>query len=82
MEEPLGHIEPLSALLRLGGAYGDPWTWAAVLRYDSPFKVEVEGVDRAPSPSEWRAALKVLRAHGVTEVYFHRAGDSKHHKVV
>lgn len=67
-----GHIEPLSGVLRVGGAYGEPYTWAAPLRYLSPFEVEVMGAVRAPEPNEWREALEVLRADGVRVMTFVR----------
>lgn len=67
-----GHLEPLAAVLRIGGAYGEPYTWAATVRYLSPSVVEIIGAIRAPSPSEWRAAVRVLRASGITRFSFDR----------
>lgn len=57
----IGHLEPLSAVLRIGGAYGEPYTYAVPIRYLSPTLVEVLGAVRAPKPSEWRAVQHVLR---------------------
>lgn len=67
-----GHIEPLAAVLRVPGAYGEPYTWAATLRYDSPTSVEILGVTRAPTPSEWRAAVRTMRAYGIHKFRFTR----------
>jgi len=68
-----GHIEPLCGLLRVGGAYGEPWTWAAVLKYDGPASVVVSGVERPPTPSEWRAAVQIGKDAGITSFRFLRA---------
>ena len=69
---PSGHIEPLSGVLRIGGAYGDPYRYAVTLRYLSPREVEILSVLRAPTPSEWRAMAKVLRAAGIERARFSR----------
>lgn len=37
------HIEPLTGILRVGGVYGQPYTWAVTLRYLSPSSVEALG---------------------------------------
>ena len=72
-----GHLEPLTALLRIGGAYGEPYTWAATVRYLSPSSVEIVGAMRAPTPSEWRAMRVILKASGVASVLFVRhKGDA------
>lgn len=60
-----GHIEPLAAVLRIGGEYGEPYTWAATLRYLSPTEVEICGVTVSPTPGERRAIREVLRANGI-----------------
>ena len=65
----------MSAMLRIGGAYGEPYTWAAGVRYINPFSVEIVGAMRAPTPSEWRAMRAVLKASGVTSVLFVRHKD-------
>lgn len=71
-----GHVEPLAAVLRIGGGYGEPYTWAATLRYLSPGEVEVMGATRAPSPDERRAIRAVLRSNGVHKAfYIRRLGD-------
>jgi hypothetical protein len=72
-----GHIEYLcehAAILRVGGAYGEPWTWAAVLRFDSPTAVTLEAVERAPTAEERRQALEVGRAAGILTYRFIRYG--------
>ena len=79
----VGHLEPLSAVLRIGGAYGEPYTYAVPIRYLSPTTVEVLGAVRAPTPSEWRAVQEVLRAAGVTHfrIARHVRGQWKVHLV-
>ena len=72
---PPGHIERIcqhAGILRVGGAFGEPWSAACVLRFDSADQVTVEAVERAPSPGEWRAALEVMRAAGIRTVTFQR----------
>jgi hypothetical protein len=68
----LGHIEPLAAVLRVGGAYGEPWTWAATLRYLSPTEVEVLAAERAPTLSEWRAMRAVTIEAGIRTAHLAR----------
>jgi hypothetical protein len=68
----MGHLEPLVAILRVGGEYGEPWTWAAVVRYLSPTEVRIEAAQRAPTPSEWRKSVQILKAHGVNRIIFER----------
>lgn len=70
-----GHLEPLTAVLRVGGAYGEPYTWSATVRYLSPSSVEILGAMRSPTPSEWRAMRAILKADGVTTVLFVRHKD-------
>lgn len=67
-----GHIEPTAGVMRIGGAYGEPWTWAAAVRYVSPFVVQLMAVERAPTLAERRAIREVAIAHGITEVRFCR----------
>jgi len=67
-----GHLEPLAAVIRIGGHYGEAWTWAAIIRYLSPVEVEVMAVMRAPKPSEWRAMKEILLASGVRIGHFAR----------
>lgn len=67
-----GHLEPISALIRIGGAYGEPYTWAASLRFVSPTEVEVLGATRAPTPQERRAIREVLHANGIERAFYVR----------
>lgn len=75
-----GGIEPLSGSIRVGAEYhkhGDPFTWAAGLRYLSPTEVEIVAALRAPKPSEWRMLWDTLHAAGITRVNFNRQRDGK-----
>ncbi len=77
MADANGHLEPLTAVIRVGGAYGDPFTWAAAVRYLDPSKVEIVGALRAPSPSEWRKACLILAEAGVRTLLFQRKRNGK-----
>jgi hypothetical protein len=77
MADATGHLEPLTAVIRVGGAYGDPFTWAAAVRYLNPSEVEIVGAVRAPSPSEWRKACQVLVEAGVRTLLFQRKRNGK-----
>lgn len=67
-----GHLEPLSAVLRIGGEYGEPYTWAATIRFVTPTEVEVLGANRAPTPDERRSIRQVLRAAGIEKAFYQR----------
>lgn len=67
-----GHIEPLAGILRIGGEYGQPFTWSATLRYITPAEVEVMGALRAPTLEERRAIRDVLRESGVERAFYLR----------
>jgi len=60
-----GHLEPLAAIIRIGGAHGEPYTWSATLRYLNPTEVEILGAVRAPTPSEWRTVKRICKAAGI-----------------
>lgn len=74
-----GHLEPLAAVLRIGGAYGEPYTWAATIRFITPTEVEVVGVTEAPTPDERRAIREVLKSHGIKKAFYvrHKDGEEK-----
>lgn len=81
----VGHIEPLAAVVRVGGPYGTDYTWAATLRYLSPTEVEIVGAVRAPTPAEAEAVKEVLLAAGVTVLHITRkkgAGRSRPYRLV
>lgn len=71
-----GHLEPLAAVLRIGGAYGEPYTYAVPVRYVTPYEVEILGATRAPTPSEWRGVVQTLKAAGVRLFRFDRRDGS------
>ena len=73
----MGHIEPISAVVRIGGTYGQPFTWAAALRYTDPQTVEIMAVTRSPTLSEWRALKKTLNDAGITTAFFTRIKNGK-----
>lgn len=71
-----GHLEPLSAVLRIGGAYGEPYTYAVPVRYVTPYEVEILGATRAPTPSEWQGVVDTLKSAGVKVFRFDRRDES------
>lgn len=72
-----GHIEHLSGVLRIGGGYGEPYTWSATIRYLTPTKVEVLGAVRSPNLAERKAIAEVLKSHGIEEAVYFRKKDGK-----
>jgi hypothetical protein len=79
----IGHLEPLCALIRVGGEYGEPYSWVATIRYVSPTDVEIVGAQRAPKPSEWKAACLVMKDAGIFRVTFvrKRSNNSRSHQI-
>ena len=74
-----GHIERLcdhAGILRVGGALGEPWTWACVLHYQSPESVIVKAVSVAPSLREGRDAIEIAKASGIVNFRFYRHRDN------
>ncbi len=71
------HLEFLCAhvgILRVGGCYGEPWTWAVtVLLTTSP--ITLLAAQRGPTWQEWRIAECLLRLLGYLAVQFTRQGD-------
>lgn len=74
--KPKGHIENLAGVLRIGGAYGEPYTWSASVRYLSPKKVEVMGAIRSPTLSERKAIGEVLKQYGIDEAVYYRMREN------
>jgi hypothetical protein len=67
-----GHIEPIAGIVRVGGAYGQPYAWCATVRYLSPTHIQLDGMIRAPRPSEWRTVRALCRAALIERVTFLR----------
>lgn len=70
-----GHMERLCehvAIVRVPGAFGEAWTWCCTVQFESADHVTVKGAQRAPTPSEWRQAVQVGRAHGIRRFRFER----------
>ena len=81
---PEGHIERVCehvGVLRLGGAYGEPFRFVAVLVFDAPETVTVKGLAGTLRPSEWRAAVEIGHAEGIRRFRFerHRHGTVEEH---
>lgn len=82
-----GHLERLCehvSLLRVPGAYGDPWEWAGVVFHPHGMEdVTIEGVERAPKLQEHRWAVQVLKDAGVKTAHYVRikSGEVVHHTI-
>jgi len=69
------HVETTSVVLRVfsdGREFGDRYDWCATGVRIAPGVLEILGVLRAPSPSEWRAVYRVLKAQGWRTVIWWR----------
>ncbi len=69
-------LESLTSIIRVfrdGLGYGDPYEFSATIRWISPTRVEVLGIQRAPKPSEWRAITECLHSHGGEELLISRS---------
>lgn len=75
--EGRGHIEPVVGILRIGGAYGEAYSWAVLVRYLSPTEVRLEAITRAPTRAEWRAVRRVLKEAGIEKFSFTRRKGGK-----
>jgi hypothetical protein len=74
-----GSIEILSAVLRIGGKYGEPYSWSCVLRYYSPTEVEIIGVHQLPSLEEAKLVKSFLESTGIKKVLIKRLRRGKLH---
>lgn len=72
---PRGHIEPLSAFLRLGGPYGTPCRFSMGVRYLSPTEVELVGGNGEMKPNDWRDIRDLFLPTGVEVVRFKRLNE-------
>jgi hypothetical protein len=70
----VGHIERVrdGAVLRLGGALGEPYDWACYLRFVSPGEVELMGVVKELTRAKVRDLARVLADEGIEWVRFER----------
>lgn len=76
------HVETTSVVLRVfseGREFGDRYDWCATGVRVAPGVLEILGVLRAPSPSEWRAIFRTLKAQGWQKVIWwrHRPNGQK-----
>ncbi len=79
------HIEPTAGVIRVfadGHGYGDPYTFAASLRWIDRETAEVLAALRAPTPSEWRAMRQAARQMRLKAlVYLRRYPDGRSREV-
>ena len=55
-----------------GGTYGDPYTWVASCRFVDRRTVEILGVTKPLTKSDWRAVLAMFASQGVDSVFYLR----------
>lgn len=81
-----GHVEWLTAdvgILRLGGAYGEPYDWACVVQRGEHGTVTLHGLAGTMTRAHWRAGMRVLSAEGFTRLRFYRRdakGEMRRHE--
>jgi hypothetical protein len=67
MSNVTASIEHATSIVRVGPDHRspyDPYTWCCTVRWRDPETVEILGVVRAPTPSEFRAAKRLLQSLG------------------
>ena len=78
---PNGHIEwhcEHCGTLRVGGALGEPYTWAVTIVKNGPASVMVVGLSKQPpTASEWREAKRIVKHAGITAYRFLRLNGAK-----
>ena len=79
-------VEPIACAIRVfhdGAVYGDPYTWAATIRYIDRKTIEIIGITCAPKPSEWRAIVARMKCDGVSKIVFSRkrGGNDESHTI-
>lgn len=77
-----GHIEPLSAILRIPGGYGEAYDWCCVVRYLSPFEVQLDATLIAPNLKQARNIKNLCKASGILRCTMVRIKQGKKHVVV
>lgn len=67
------HLQPLAGVLRVfdtNKKYGeDPYEWAASVRWLNDHQVEILGVLKAPSLSQWRAIKQLFMSRNLAAVF-------------
>lgn len=70
-------FEMIAGVVRVflpGKTYGDKYEWSATIRYLDSETVEILGIVRAPTISEWRAVERCCKQNKVKRVMFYRIG--------
>ncbi len=68
----MGHIEVLSAVVRVPGDYGEYCSWGAALRHLAPGQVEVLVAVRMPTVEEMHDLRKTMISNGITKAFVRR----------
>ena len=69
------HLEHLSGVVRVfedGRDFGDPYCFAATVRWKDPTTVEILGITKPPVPSDWRAMRELFAEMSVSRVEIKR----------
>lgn len=73
------HIESFAGVIRYwdneNAQHGDPYQWAASVRWVDRETIEIAGITQPPTPTIWRAVKEAAREHGLKQVLFVRYKD-------
>jgi len=80
-------IEPFSCVVRYwdnnDAQHGDPYQWAASVRWINIETMEICGITRPPTIAIWRAVKQAAREFGAKQIIFVRCkGDKKRTKTI
>jgi ABC-type glycerol-3-phosphate transport system substrate-binding protein len=74
-------IEPFAGVVRYwakaDARYGDPYQWAASVRWIDHETLEILGITQPPTPAVWRAVKAAAKQNGVKQIVFVRRRDGK-----
>jgi len=72
-------IEPFAGVVRYwdneNAQHGDPYQWAASVRWIDHETIEIAGITQAPTPAIWRAVKQAAKEIGAKQVIFVRYKD-------
>jgi hypothetical protein len=75
-------IEPIGGVVRVwagGSSYGDPYEWAASVRWLSREEIEILGYTKPITRDVWRAIIKTCNESGIKKILAvrYRAGQRR-----
>jgi hypothetical protein len=57
--------------------YGDPYQWAASIRWINHETIEIVGITQPPTPAIWRAVKAAAAENGAKQITFVRHKDGR-----